>query len=298
MHAPGTRQDLPPSSPARPVSPPDMAAPGGRLSVDELQGRLGAAMWRADQLANSSEPVLPSGHAALDAELPGGGWPCRSLIDILQPAGAACEWRLLGPCLPRLCDGGRSLVLVGAPALAPGAPALQPQLPGLLSSGLELRQLLWLPRLAGAQALWAIEQALHCRDSGAVLGWLPQARPEALRRLHAHAQAAGVPLFMFRPEAARHAASAAPLRLLLAPAELGGLQVTLLKRRGPPRQQPLALTAQPPGVAPLVAVKWRAVMLARQAPAAVPDLAELPGSQEPADAVLAGTGLPRVAVPA
>ena len=45
-------------------------------------------VWRADELATSlagaNSRVLASGHAALDAELPGGGWPVGALIEVLQ----------------------------------------------------------------------------------------------------------------------------------------------------------------------------------------------------------------------
>jgi len=32
-------------------------------------------IWRADQLVRTPVPARPSGFTALDAELPGGGWP-------------------------------------------------------------------------------------------------------------------------------------------------------------------------------------------------------------------------------
>ena len=72
-------------------------------------------VWRADALTCAVQgPVVPSGHAALDAELPGGGWPTAELIDLLQPACAQHEWRLLLPVLQVL-----SLVEQGAQPTSP-----------------------------------------------------------------------------------------------------------------------------------------------------------------------------------
>ncbi|MCW7537405.1 translesion DNA synthesis-associated protein ImuA [Aquabacterium sp. A7-Y] len=277
---------------------PDAAAPEpARLSLDVLQRRLGPVMWRGDQLAEGSEPALPTGHAMLDAELPGGGWPSRSLTEVLLPPGAACEWRLLGPGLPRLCEGGRTLVLVGASA--PVETALQPHLPALQAAGLACGRLLWVSGVSGPQALWAVEQALHCRDAGAVLAWLPQVRPEALRRLQTQAQSAGTPLFVFRPGAEPPQASAAPLRLHVAPGRAWSLRVRLLKRRGPPCHETLELPALPPGLAPAMAVKLRASLLNERAGVAAASgaMARSP-SEELADALLARAAVPRVVVPA
>ncbi|HLO93644.1 MAG TPA: hypothetical protein VK195_04950, partial [Burkholderiaceae bacterium] len=59
------------------------------------EGRL----WQAGSLGRCQSRVLGSGFEALDAELPGGGWPCQALCEILQPAGQHAEWRLLAPGL-------------------------------------------------------------------------------------------------------------------------------------------------------------------------------------------------------
>ncbi|MFX8125914.1 hypothetical protein ABTL08_19180, partial [Acinetobacter baumannii] len=45
-----------------------------------LQGRL----WRGSSLGAHSAPTLPSGFAALDAELPGGGWPLGAVTEKLS----------------------------------------------------------------------------------------------------------------------------------------------------------------------------------------------------------------------
>ena len=43
----------------------------------DLPPDIEAALWRGDQLGSPVTSVVSSGFAALDAELPGGGWPCH-----------------------------------------------------------------------------------------------------------------------------------------------------------------------------------------------------------------------------
>jgi protein ImuA len=46
------------------------------------------------------------------------------------------------------------------------------------------------------ERLWATEQILQAGPVGAVLAWLPQARPEQIRRLQIHAQSCDAPVFL------------------------------------------------------------------------------------------------------
>src|SRR5882672_10365854 len=79
-----------------------MATPSARTpSPPEA---LHAQVWRASSLGACTSPCLPSGFAALDAELPGGGWPTRGLSEIISPQHAVLEWRLLAPVLSGLCS--------------------------------------------------------------------------------------------------------------------------------------------------------------------------------------------------
>jgi protein ImuA len=194
-------------------------------------------VWPALALSQTELPVQATGEAALDAELPGGGWPVGALTEILQPIGVHSEWRLL---LPALAQGGiGSVVLVAAPQ-TPFAPALA-------ALGLVPQRLLWIKAHEASARLWACEQALRCADVAAVLAWLPQARSDQLRRLQMAAATYSKLLFVMRPEAAQGDASPAALRLHVQPnpARLADqLQVNLLKRRGPPLAQPLQLPAR------------------------------------------------------
>ena len=220
-----------------------------------------ADVWHAHALSQAALPVLATGEWALDAQLPGGGWPIGSLTEILQPPGVHSEWRLLLPALARCGQG--PVVLVAPPHL-PFAPALAAQ-------GQAVQRLLWVQAAASAARLWSCEQALRCADVSAVLAWLPQARSEQLRRLQMAAAEYGKLLFVMRPAAAQDEASPAALRLHLQP-QTGapvaaawppgpdGLHLQLLKRRGPPLDKALLLQARSAAMGLLLAASQSHVL--------------------------------------
>ena len=41
-------------------------------------------VWRGDELGAADAQVIATGHAALDAQLPGGGWPVGAMTELLQ----------------------------------------------------------------------------------------------------------------------------------------------------------------------------------------------------------------------
>ncbi len=91
------------------------------------------ALWRAHQLGRQAVAALASGFAALDAQLPGGGWPAGTLTELLLPHPGVGELRLLAPVLAALQRQQRSVMWFDPPA-APCAWALA-------ALGLDLRQL-------------------------------------------------------------------------------------------------------------------------------------------------------------
>lgn len=166
--------------------------------------------------------TVPSGHGALDALLPGGGWPCAALTEILAPADGLGALRLLVPALARLSRGDRWIAFV--------APPYVPYAPALAAAGVELSRLLLVHPRTRAERLWAIEAALRAGACAAVLAWPDALAPESLRRWQLAAEAGeswGV-LFARRPAQG----SPAALRLALAPAGAGAVDVHILKRRG------------------------------------------------------------------
>lgn len=205
-----------------------------------LPPQVEAAMWRGDSLGRQTAAVVASGWDALDAELPGGGWPCQSLTEVLTPQPSTVEWRLLGPALRRVTANGGQVVVV--------APPRHPYLPGLAHEGLNERQFIWVQAETPAERLWVTEQLIKSNAAGAVVAWLPQVRQEQIRRLQVCAHACGGLLFLCRPQAAQHEASAAPLRVHTTFGLDWELQVHVLKRRGPPHEGIVRLPSVPGGL--------------------------------------------------
>ena len=187
-------------------------------------------VWRGRQ---QGEPLAeqPTGHAQLDALLPGGGWQLAALNEILLGSPGSGELQLLWPLLARLTQAGERVVLVGAPAV-PFAPAWQ-------AAGVVLAQVSLL-QVSGAERLWAAEQCLRSGSCGAVLCWPEQADDRALRRLQVAADSGQTLAFVLRHRRAADNPSPAALRLLL---DNQPRQWRVLKCRGgmpPARPVPVA----------------------------------------------------------
>jgi protein ImuA len=215
--------------------------------LDSFSAAAGRGVWHADELGLADAQVVATGHAALDAQLPGGGWPVGAMTELLQTAPEAHVWRLLLPALAQAVQAhGGPVVLIGAP--------YEPCAAALAAQGLPVEALMWVRSDAPAARLWACEQALRCADVAAVLAWLPGVRSTHLRRLQIAAQTHNKLLFVFRTPRAQHESSPAPLRLLIEGAtdEAGQLRVLVFKRRGPPLETPLLLDSLPPRLAALL----------------------------------------------
>jgi protein ImuA len=194
-----------------------------------------ADIWRGDRLAVLDGQAVPSGCAPLDAQLPGGGWPRGTLIELLAEAPAIGELSLLLPAL-RATVGEAPIAIIAPPGMA-HAPAWATYLP--------LAQLLWVEAPAEHIA-WSTEQLLASGALGAVLTWLPaKVDNKSLRRLQLAAEGCRSLAFMFRGTACARTPSPAPLRLSLA-GSAEGLRVSILKRRGPPCSAPLLLHVERP----------------------------------------------------
>ncbi|HTK00136.1 MAG TPA: translesion DNA synthesis-associated protein ImuA [Bordetella sp.] len=192
------------------------------------------ALWRGTQLARAARAAVPTGYPALERELPGGGWPPGALNELLLPRPGIGEMRLLQPALRALAPEG-SIVLVQPPCV--------PHIAAWISWGLDPARLLWVNPARPADTLWAAEQVLKNGGCAALLCWLPQVRPESLRRLHLAAQAGATLFFCLRPARMAAQASPAPLRLVLTPAS-DGLRVDIVKRRGPVCGQSLYISLE------------------------------------------------------
>jgi protein ImuA len=254
--------------------PPEVFAPKKRLAPGELPLSVAAAIWRGDQLGSPISETVSSGWAALDAELPGGGWPCRSLTEVLQPQPSVCEWRLIAPAITAIVAAGKTVVIVG--------PARHPHLPGLRFMGFEDKQLVWVQVDSPAQRLWTTEQLIKSNAFGALVSWLPQARQEQIRRLQICAQSCEGPVFLCRPAAAEQEASAAPLRVQLTYGPDWELRVHLFKRKGPTHEGVLCLPSIPGGLASIITPrlsKPSELLAQRVDPENFPDVVGSPASR-------------------
>lgn len=201
---------------------------GGSLFSRPLPIALHEHVWRAGQMGSARSKVTPTGHAALDQALPNQGWPHGGLIELLLPQSGIGELRLLQAALHAL--GEQSVALLQPPYV--------PHIAAWRDWGLSPQRLLWIRTQRQADALWSAEQVLRSDSCGALLLWQTTLRHESLRRLQLAAQASHTLCWIFRPLSARATASPAPLRIALQPLA-GGVQLDILKRRGPVCAAPL-----------------------------------------------------------
>ncbi|MDX1379759.1 MAG: translesion DNA synthesis-associated protein ImuA, partial [Xanthomonadales bacterium] len=170
-------------------------------SLSAIPG-LSRGHWR------DTSPTLPSGHDALDAQLPGGGWPLGAVSEILSDGRPGEGLGLLLPSLAHLTQAGRWVALLDPP--------WRPYAPALAHAGLDLRHVIVVRSPAPRTALWTCEQLLRDLAGGAVLAW-PLESPGfgPLRRLQLAAAGGRQAGFLFRPAGAARSPSPAALRLQL-----------------------------------------------------------------------------------
>lgn len=179
------------------------------------------ALWRGQSAAGASAPaVAASGWPALDALLPGGGWPLGNLIEVGVADPGSGETALF---LPLLAASSGRIVLVDPPFL--------PYAPGLAGAGIGLTRLWWIRTGNAHERLWATEQALRSGVAAAVLCWPERLEPGQGRRLQLAAEAGAGLGLCFRPRQELEQNSHAPLRLSLSPAD-SYWRIDLLKCRG------------------------------------------------------------------
>lgn len=185
-----------------------------------------ARLWRGDGQAPLR--ASPTGHAQLDAILPGGGWPLAALSEIVYPAPGVGELALAMPLLARLTQARRPVALVNPP--------LQPYAPALQRHGLILERSLVIDARDDVDALWATEELLRAQ-AGVVLLWQDHIEASAQRRLQLAAESGDSLVLVYRRQVATADASVAALRLRIARVH-GEPQVEVLKCRGArPRQR-------------------------------------------------------------
>ena len=207
-----------------------------KASVAELTKLPG--VWRGGELEHAAQPSIPTGHAALDDELPGGGWPGGTLSEVLHDGAGIGEVTFLSGAIAKACEAGRMVAWINPPHL--------PYAPAIAQSGIALERCLVVRPTHKEDAIWAAEQVLRSGACGAALLWLAQDEYAWLRRLQMAAQAGRAMAILFRSTAAERLSTPAHLRVALE-REGGSLRIRIPKRRGPPLVTPIAL---PIGFAP------------------------------------------------
>ena len=186
-------------------------------------------VWKGAGQA-SADGKQPTGHASLDAQLPGGGWPEAALSEILLKAPGSGELQLLWPTLARLTRARERVVLVSPPLL--------PYAHAWLQAGVDLHWLV-LIEAQEQEALWTAEQCLRSGSCGAVLCWPRRIDDRGLRRLQLAAATGQTLGFVCRSQ--YEAANPSPAALRLA-VDAWPRQVRVLKSRGAlPLARPIAL---------------------------------------------------------
>lgn len=162
---------------------------------------LGPQLWRGHQQA--AIRATPTGFAALDRVLPGGGWPLGAVSEILHAQPGVGELSLALPLLAGLTQAGRKLAFVAPPCL--------PYAPRLAAAGLSLEQVLVVDADDTQNALWSAELLL--RAGGCVLLWADKVEISALRRLQLAAESQDGCVLLYRSD--RHARESTPSALRL-----------------------------------------------------------------------------------
>ena len=204
------------------------------LSLLQIETQFRNRIWRGDALGSSPEQVVSSGFNELDKALPGGGWPTHSLTELLLPAEGLGEIRLLSPSLKHITQSGRNILLINPPHI--------PYMNAWENLHIDSRRILIVRACNPAERLWVIEQGIKSAAFGAVISWLSEANPQAMRKLQVIARTTASLVFLFRRVSAQFEPSAAPLRILLGLARRHTLSIRLLKRRGTPVVLPIYIT--------------------------------------------------------
>lgn len=182
-------------------------------------------LWQGRQRSHADpNAVISTGFAALDAALPGGGWPASGLMEWVVPRWGVGELRLLLPLLLELNRCARCCAWLAPPFLPYG--------PALAQQGFDLRYLLLIEQPGNDRDLfWSAEKLLAHPGCGIVLAWPRQLSIHYLRRLQLAASAGQSLVIVFQQQLIANTPT--PLRLKLTADHRGdALNVDIIKARG------------------------------------------------------------------
>jgi hypothetical protein len=178
------------------------------------------SLWRGRGAAQP--PGFSTGFTALDAALPGGGWPRRGVVEILTDGSGAGELALWAPLIAALtrAETARWCTFV--------SPPFEPFAPAWHARGARLDRLLV---AHAAQPLWALEQSLLSGACGIGFAWPQRATMTELRRLTLAAEHGASLGVLIRPLSAAMEHTTAVLRMAITRTATH-LRLQLLKGRG------------------------------------------------------------------
>jgi cell division inhibitor SulA len=123
-----------------------------------------------------ADAAQSTGHAKLDALLPGGGWPKAGLVEVTSPHKGIGELQLLMPLLRQRSQQAQSVLWIAPPYALHGS--------ALAEAGVNIHNSFVIPSQTSChKALWSIEKALQSSECGLVLAWQNWLSPRVVRRL-------------------------------------------------------------------------------------------------------------------
>ena len=219
-----------------------------------------SGLWRGSSYEQRryqpNRHTVDSGFEQLNALLPVGGWPLKSIVEINVETWGNGELQLLLPLIARLTGNDSKVAMV--------APPYQPYAPALLQSGVSLSNLLVIEvpdadgpilgsgrrsgsrqgsknkavKSRGGDIWWSAEKLLRHAECGLVLIWPERPDPVQVRRLQVAADEAGGIGVIFR--CGKPVDTPVGMRLKVSRCS-EGVQVQLLKSRFGWRQHGVAL---------------------------------------------------------
>ena len=161
-------------------------------------------LWRACDLdkVNSNS----TGDKKLDNILPGGGWPKKGLVEVINQYHGIGELQLLIPLMLSVIKQGKWMLWVCPPHIV-YAPALQ-------QAGIDTDQILVVNKAVPCKdALWSMERALRSNNCGLVLTWQTWLSVKVLRRLQLAAETGSTLGFIFKSRDNKYSPSRMRIRI-------------------------------------------------------------------------------------
>ena len=170
-----------------------------------------------------------TGDKKLDNILPGGGWPKKGLVEVINQYHGIGELQLLIPLMLSVIKQGKWILWVCPPHIV-YAPALQ-------QAGIDTDQILVVNKAVPCKdALWSMERALRSNNCGLVLTWQTWLSVKVLRRLQLAAETGSTLGFIFKSRDNKYSPSRMRIRIKNI-TNFGEASITVIKAHDGSRAQ-------------------------------------------------------------